>query len=96
MPQIFDPKIILTLKTNNRASQNFYRLVNKEDIILKQKDCGTLENNKVYTDTFSLSAGCYEFLLGDTANNGLDFGSIQRRIWICSHYGYQRYTDQSV
>lgn len=88
MPQIFDPKIILTLKTNNTASQNFYRLVTEENIILKQKDCGTLENNKVYTDTISMSAGCYEFLLGDTANNGLDF-------WFNPEegYGFVRITD---
>ncbi len=88
MPQVFDPEIILTVKTNNAASQNFYQLISEKKIFIKQKPPGSLENNKVYKDTVRLSNGCYEFVFGDSANNGLDF-------WFSPEegYGYVRITD---
>lgn len=88
MPQVFDPKIILTIKTNNAASQNYFQLLNENKFIFRQKPPGELENNKVYTDTIRLRKGCYEFIFGDTAKNGLDF-------WFTPEegYGYVRITD---
>ena len=88
MPQIFDPKIILKFKTNNGASQNFYQIISKKGFILRQKAPGSMENNIVYKDTIKLFKGRYEFIFGDTANNGLDF-------WFNPEegYGYVRITD---
>ncbi|MBL8008727.1 MAG: peptide-N-glycosidase [Ignavibacteria bacterium] len=88
LPQIFDPKIILTIKTNNAASQNFYQLKHNKGFILRQKAPGLLENDKVYKDTIRLPKGSYEFIFGDTADNGLDF-------WFSPEegYGYVRITD---
>ncbi len=47
-----------------------------------------MEANKIYRDTLRMRPGCYQFILGDTANNGLDF-------WFTPEdgYGYVRILD---
>lgn len=88
LPPVFDPEFIIIIKTNNEASHNFYQLVNERGIVFNKNKTGSLENNKIYRDTVRLSRGCYEFVFGDTANDGLDF-------WFNPEggYGYVRITD---
>ncbi len=88
LPPVFDTKFIIVIKTNNEASHNFYQLTNDRGIVFNKNKIGSLENNKIYRDTISLSRGCYEFVFGDTANDGLDF-------WFNPEggYGYVRITD---
>lgn len=88
LPPVFDSKFIIVIKTNNEASHNFYQLINERGIVFNKNKTGSLENNKIYRDTLMLSKGCYEFVFGDTANDGLDF-------WFNPEggYGYVRITD---
>lgn len=88
MPPIFDEKFIVKLKTNKEPSHNFFQIKSQNNIIFKQYKPGSLKPDTVYTDTFKLRKGCYEFVLGDTANDGLDF-------WFNPEggYGYFRITD---
>jgi hypothetical protein len=88
LPPVFDPKLIIIIKTNNEAAHNFYQFINERGIVFNKHKTGSLENNNIYRDTVSLSRGCYEFVFGDTANDGLDF-------WFNPEggYGYVRITD---
>ena len=88
LPPVFDSRIILIIKTNNEASHNFYHFINERKIVFNKKKTGSLDNNKIYRDTIFLRQGCYEFVFGDTANDGLDF-------WFNPEggYGYVRITD---
>lgn len=88
LPPVFDNEIIITFRTNNDSSDNYYQLKNSNGQILNERIQGTLKPNKIYRDAFNLSNGCYEFVFGDTADNGLDF-------WFHPEggYGYVRITD---
>lgn len=88
LPPTFDPKLILMIKTNNEASQNYYYFINERKNIFHKRKTGSLESNRIYRDTISFRQGCYEFIFGDTANDGLDF-------WFNPEggYGYVRITD---
>ncbi|HMQ70720.1 MAG TPA: peptide-N-glycosidase F-related protein [Ignavibacteria bacterium] len=88
MPPVFDEKIIVKLRTNKEPSHNFFQIRGQSNIIFRQKSPGYYKADTVYTDTFKLGKGCYEIVLGDTANDGLDF-------WFNPEggYGYLRITD---
>lgn len=88
MPPVYDKKIIVVFKTNNEPAHNFYQVINERGLILKQRNPGSLEANTIYRDTLRMGVGCYRFILGDTANDGLDF-------WFNPEggYGYVRILD---
>ncbi len=90
LPPVFDPRIILIIKTNNEASHNYYQFINERNIVFNKSKTGKLKNNFIYRDTIFLRQGCYEFVFGDTANDGLDF-------WFNPEggYGYVRFTDMN-
>ncbi|MCB0728623.1 MAG: hypothetical protein KDD00_14265 [Ignavibacteriae bacterium] len=88
VPPVFDEKIIVKFRTNKEPSHNFFQIRGQSNIIFKQKEPGSYKPDTVYIDTFKLRKGCYEIVLGDTANDGLDF-------WFNPEggYGYFRITD---
>lgn len=88
MPPVFNETFIVKLRTNKEPFHNFFQLKSQNNIIFKKNEPGSFIADTLYTDTFKLRKGCYEFVLGDTANDGLDF-------WFNPEggYGYLRITD---
>ncbi len=66
-------ELIVFLQTNNQPRQNAWYLKNSSGDILFKRDFKTLEPNKIYKDTLKLTAGAFDFLLEDTAGDGLEF-----------------------
>ena len=58
-------------KTNNRASENKYRLIDASGNIIFERN--SLQNNLEYKDTFNLDPGCYSIIVEDTDHDGLGF-----------------------
>ncbi len=57
-------KIIITLKTNNAASENYYKLTDAKGNIIKQRN--NMGNNITYRDTVQMMNNiCYKFELFD-------------------------------
>lgn len=71
LPDVYKPNFIISLRTNNLASQNSYRIRGMDGNIVYFK--GNLTNNTTYNDTIKLPEGCYTFELDDTGNDGLSF-----------------------
>jgi hypothetical protein len=57
--------------TNNKASENRYRLEDSEGNILFERN--VLANSTQYKDTFDLAPGCYSLILEDSDNDGIGF-----------------------
>jgi hypothetical protein len=70
--------IIVYLMTNNQPDHNSYVLKDKEGKVISGRAAGTLKANTVYRDTVQLPKGNYEFMLLDTAGNGLEFWANPR------------------
>lgn len=69
----FDPNfdLLIRLVTNNRASENSYRILDNQGNIVLSKD--NLDNLTQYKDELILPNGCYTFVFEDSGNDGLDF-----------------------
>ena len=65
------PSIRFELRTNNAASETFWRLEDAAGNILYSGD--NLSNSTTYRDTFDLDPGCYMLLIGDRDEDGLSF-----------------------
>ncbi len=65
------PVFRFELRTNNAASETFWRLEDADGNILYSGD--NLSNSTTYRDTFNLSPGCYMLLIGDRDEDGLSF-----------------------
>ena len=68
-----DSVLVVYLLTNNQPAQNSYALVNAKGETIKGRALGSLTANTVYRDTVHLPKGQYQFMLQDTAGNGLEF-----------------------
>jgi len=64
-------QFILYLKTNYAASENSYNIYNSDGNSIHF--AGNLSNNTLYKDTLNLLPGCYELVLHDTDDDGIDF-----------------------
>lgn len=58
-------------KTNNKANENSYKLIDAQGTILFERT--SLDNNTTYKDTFDLDPGCYSLIVEDSDNDGLSF-----------------------
>ncbi|MBF9252693.1 peptide-N-glycosidase [Pontibacter sp. 172403-2] len=70
--------IIVYLMTNNQPGQNSYAVVNSAGKVLQERALGSLKANTVYRDTLQLPDGNYQFILLDSAGNGLEFWANPR------------------
>ncbi|MEI8117464.1 MAG: T9SS type A sorting domain-containing protein, partial [Flavobacteriia bacterium] len=70
-PERIDGPFFIWLTTNNKASENKYRMVDHAGNILFQRD--VLTNQSQYKDTFNLAPGCYSIIIEDSDNDGLGF-----------------------
>lgn len=75
---VLDSVIVLKLLTNKNAGENAYVLQNAESEQLYARKLGELKPETEYVDTFQLAPGAYQFLLKDTAGNGLEFWFASR------------------
>jgi len=64
-------EIVIILKTNKVAYQNYYEILDAEGNVVFMRD--DFENETVYHDTVSLANGCYTFILHDSGDNGISF-----------------------
>lgn len=70
-PERIDGAFFVWLTTNNKASENKYRLIDHAGNILFQRD--VLTNQTQYKDTFNLVPGCYSIIVEDSDDDGLGF-----------------------
>lgn len=70
-PEVINGPFFVWLKTNNKANENNYRLIDGEGNIIFERN--QLDNNTDYKDTFDLAPGCYSIIIEDSDNDGLSF-----------------------
>lgn len=70
-PERIDGAFFIWLTTNNKASENKYRMLDHAGNILFQRD--VLTNQTQYKDTFNLAPGCYSIIIEDSDDDGLGF-----------------------
>ena len=68
---IYPGTIVIHLKTNKAAYQNYYEIKTSDGSVIFEKD--NLANETTYIDTISLVNGNYDFYLYDSGDNGLSF-----------------------
>jgi hypothetical protein len=71
-------ELVLALKTNNQPQHNAYILQNSEGKVVYQKQFDSTEKNQLFRDTLRLTPGCYELLVKDTGDDGLEFWANPR------------------
>jgi len=68
---VYKPSFLVRLKTNNYGNQSSWTITNSNnDVVYSRDNCA---NNTLYTDTVTLTNGCYTFKIEDTGGDGLDF-----------------------
>jgi hypothetical protein len=70
-PERIDGPFFVWLSTNNKASENKYRLQDHAGNIIFERT--QLTNSTQYKDTFNLEPGCYSIIIEDTDSDGLSF-----------------------
>ena len=71
-------ELVLALKTNNQPQHNAYTLRNSEGKIINSRQFDSSQKNTLFRDTFRLVPGCYELLVKDTGDDGLEFWANPR------------------
>ena len=66
-----DGPFLIWFTTNNKASENAYRLMDAAGTVLFERT--NLQNTTQYKDTFDLAPGCYSIVLDDYDDDGLSF-----------------------
>jgi hypothetical protein len=62
-------EFVIILKTNNRAFENRWEIIDAEGNIVVERD--GFDNDVTYMDTVLLDDGCYTFRITDTGDDGL-------------------------
>lgn len=68
-----DSTLVFHLKTNNQPEQNSYNLINSKGNTVYKREKGSLEPNKIYSDTFRLANDAYQLQFFDSEGDGLEF-----------------------
>jgi len=71
IPNVFPQEFILEFKTNNRAYQNSYEILDAANDIVGENDLPL--NNTVYPDNYNLDTSCYRLFVIDTAQDGIEW-----------------------
>lgn len=64
-------QLLIRLQTNNRASENSYRILDNAGNVVLNRD--NMTNSTLYKDEMNLIPGCYTLVFEDSGNDGLDF-----------------------
>ncbi len=75
LPDIYDGRIVIQLRTNARASDNSYEVRNAGGDVVHSR--ANLRINTQYSDTLDLPNGCYTLDLVDSNNDGLSYWAFQ-------------------
>lgn len=75
-PEMVNNPFFVWLKTNNKASENKYKLIDGSGNVVFERL--TLANSTEYKDTFNLSPGCYSIIIEDSDQDGLAFWYSQQ------------------
>ena len=70
-PNTINDPFFLWFQSNNRASENKYRLQDSEGSLIFERTGMT--NNTDYKDTFNLQPGCYSVIIEDSDSDGLGY-----------------------
>ncbi|MBI1835730.1 MAG: T9SS type A sorting domain-containing protein [Flavobacteriia bacterium] len=70
-PNAVNGKFLIWFSTNNKASENKYKLVDQNGTVIFERL--TLANSTTYKDTFDLAPGCYSVILEDSDDDGIGF-----------------------
>ena len=70
-PEVINGPFFVWMTTNNKASENKWRLVDQNGGIIFQRT--SLTNTTDYKDTFNLAPGCYSLILEDSDDDGIGF-----------------------
>ena len=70
-PETIDGPFLIWFTSNNKASENAYRLMDGSGTILFERT--DLQNTTQYKDTFDLAPGCYSIVIDDFDDDGLSF-----------------------
>jgi len=70
-PEFVTGPFYLWFTSNNKASENSYRLEDAAGTVLFERN--GMSNNTNYKDTFDLAPGCYSVILEDTDHDGIAF-----------------------
>jgi hypothetical protein len=76
VPDVYEgyERWLLRVRTNNRAEENQYRLLNQAgNVVISRQG---LNDNTTYDDELDLPPGCYSFEITDLGNDGLSFWHI--------------------
>ncbi len=66
-------EFIIFMQTNNQPRQNEYYIVNSAGDTLFKRAYMSLKPATIYRDTLKLTAGAYNFVVKDSAGDGLEF-----------------------
>jgi hypothetical protein len=66
-------ELVLAFKTNNQPQHNAYTLQDSDGKIICTRQFDSSQKNTLLRDTFRLAPGCYELLVKDTGDDGLEF-----------------------
>ncbi|MEQ9261811.1 MAG: peptide-N-glycosidase F-related protein [Owenweeksia sp.] len=72
-PPVYPAQLKFLLRTNTASHETFWSLKSADGTVLKSVSPLSLSPSTNYIDTFNLSPGCYELLIGDTDKDGLAF-----------------------
>jgi len=75
-PEMINGPFFVWFTTNNKASENKYRLEDASGNVIFERT--TLTNNTNYKDTFDLAPGCYSLILEDSDHDGIAFWASQQ------------------
>ncbi|MFH0895417.1 MAG: peptide-N-glycosidase F-related protein [Bacteroidota bacterium] len=65
--------MIFYFRTNKKPQQNEWKLTDSKGKIIKQRSFTSMKAETEYRDTLRLTPGCYQLVVSDTANDGLEF-----------------------
>lgn len=75
-PEYIDGPFYVWNITNNKASENQWKLIDANGAVVFQRT--TLTNSTDYKDTFNLAPGCYSIILEDSDHDGINFWYSQQ------------------
>jgi len=68
----------IVFKTNNAPADNQYTILDAAGRNIFSRKFDSTQKNQVFRDSLRLEAGCYQFMVTDTAGNGLEFWANAR------------------
>jgi len=75
---VHNGNLVVVFKTNNEPKDNSWKLTDAFGKTLYSRGFDSVQKNELFKDTLQMKAGNYQFLVLDTAGNGLEFWANAR------------------